>query len=100
MIELIWDTGFKRAYKKRIAPDPDLKERFWDAMELFVEDPFAHVLRTHKLASDARLCRVSHQASASGRFKLALFRGHQSRMISATLGGPSSSLVSQASEAR
>ena len=49
MIELIWDTGFKRAYKKRIAPDPVLKERFWDAMELFVADPFAHVLRTHKL---------------------------------------------------
>ena len=49
MIELIWDTGFKRAYKKRIAPDPDLKKRFWDAMELFVEDPFANVLRTHKL---------------------------------------------------
>lgn len=49
MIELIWDTGFKRAYKKRIAPDPALKERFWDAMELFVSEPFADVLRTHKL---------------------------------------------------
>jgi addiction module RelE/StbE family toxin len=49
MIQLIWDTGFKRAYKKRIAPDPILKDRFWDAMELFVSDPFADVLRTHKL---------------------------------------------------
>ena len=44
MIELIWDAGFKRAYKKRIAPDPELKDRFWSALDLFVSDPFAHVL--------------------------------------------------------
>ena len=26
-----------------------MKERFWDALELFVSDPFADGLRTHKL---------------------------------------------------
>ncbi len=49
MIELVWDAGFKRSYKKRVAPDAVLKQRFWDALELFVHDPFAHELRTHKL---------------------------------------------------
>jgi hypothetical protein len=33
MTELIWDAGFKRAYKKRISPDALLKQRFWDALE-------------------------------------------------------------------
>ena len=56
MIELIWDTGFKRAYKKRIAPDPSLRDRFWDAIEHFVSDPFAHVLRTHKLTGKLSGC--------------------------------------------
>lgn len=33
MIQLVWDAGFKRAYKKRISTDPLLKQRFWDALE-------------------------------------------------------------------
>ncbi len=56
MIELIWDTGFKRAYKRRIAPDPALKDLFWDAMELFVSEPFAPGLRTHKLTGKLSGC--------------------------------------------
>lgn len=52
MIKLVWDAGFKRAYRKRVARDPLLKERFWDAIELFVTDPFAEELRTHKLTGD------------------------------------------------
>jgi len=34
MIQLVWDAGFKRSYIKRIAPDEQLKQRFWDALEL------------------------------------------------------------------
>jgi len=49
MIQLVWDAGFKRAFKKRISQDPLLKQRFWDALELFVSDPFTHELRTHPL---------------------------------------------------
>ena len=56
MIELIWDTGFKRAYKKRIGNDPALKQRFWDALEVFVADPFAHELRTHPLTGKLHGC--------------------------------------------
>jgi len=49
MIELVWDTGFKRSYKKRISIDNQLKEKFWDALELFTTDPFDPRLQTHKL---------------------------------------------------
>lgn len=56
MMELVWDAGFKRSYKKRIAPDAILKQRFWDALEIFVPDPFAHPLRTHKLTGKLSTC--------------------------------------------
>ena len=56
MIDLVWDTGFKRAYKKRVALDASLKERFWDALELFVADPFGTALRTHKLTGKLGRC--------------------------------------------
>lgn len=56
MIELVWDAGFKRSYKKRIAPDPLLKQRFWDALELFASSPFTQELRTHKLTGKLGRC--------------------------------------------
>lgn len=56
MIKLVWDAGFKRSYKKRVAPDPILRERFWDSLELFVEDPFSDALRTHKLTGALHGC--------------------------------------------
>ena len=49
MIELVWDAGFKRSYRKRIATDAFLKQRFWEVLEVFVVDPFALELRTHPL---------------------------------------------------
>jgi addiction module RelE/StbE family toxin len=50
MIEAIWDEGFKRSYKKRIKNDPRLKRKFWQKLDLFLADPFAPKLRTHKLS--------------------------------------------------
>ena len=49
MIKITWDHGFKRAYKKRVKNDQELRKRFWDAMELFSTEPFNSRLRTHKL---------------------------------------------------
>ena len=56
MIELVWDTGFKRSYKKRVGDDDMLRRRFWDALERFATDPFAHELRTHKLTGKLGHC--------------------------------------------
>ena len=58
MIELVWDVGFKRAYKKRISHDELLKQRFWDALDRFVSDPFAHELRTHSLTGKLHGCHA------------------------------------------
>jgi addiction module RelE/StbE family toxin len=50
MIEVVWDEGFRRRYKKRIGRSFQLKERFWQKLGLFVSDPFSRQLRTHKLS--------------------------------------------------
>ncbi|MEQ8169723.1 MAG: type II toxin-antitoxin system mRNA interferase toxin, RelE/StbE family [Candidatus Eremiobacterota bacterium] len=52
MIELIWDKGFKKTYKKRITYDHVLKSKFWEAINLFSENPFNRSLRTHKLTGN------------------------------------------------
>jgi addiction module RelE/StbE family toxin len=44
-----WDSGFKRAYKRRVKKNEQLKQQFWTAMALFQEDPFHPSLKTHKL---------------------------------------------------
>jgi len=49
VINLIWDPGFKRIYKKKVKNNSELKKKFWDAIKLFIEDPFNPQLRTHKL---------------------------------------------------
>ena len=49
MIEISWDQGFKRIYRKKVKNDDELKNRFWSAFEIFVKDPFQPSLRTHKL---------------------------------------------------
>ncbi|MDY6950021.1 MAG: type II toxin-antitoxin system mRNA interferase toxin, RelE/StbE family [Thermodesulfobacteriota bacterium] len=50
MIEAIWDSGFKRAYRKKVKVNPRLQGRFWRRLEEFLKDPFSAPLRTHKLS--------------------------------------------------
>jgi mRNA-degrading endonuclease YafQ of YafQ-DinJ toxin-antitoxin module len=47
--KIVWDQGFKRSYKKRIANDQRLKESFWEAFEEFSRNPFSKKLRTHMM---------------------------------------------------
>jgi proteic killer suppression protein len=49
VIKISWDQGFKRTYRKKVKKDAELKDRFWEATELFEKDPFNPRLRTHKL---------------------------------------------------
>ncbi len=44
MIEVVWDQGFKRSYRKRISRAPHLNKQFWEKMELFLDDPFSLML--------------------------------------------------------
>lgn len=50
MIEFIWDTSFKKAYKKRISPSKKLQEKFKEAITIFSKNPFDTRLKTHKLS--------------------------------------------------
>ena len=50
MLKLVWDVAFKRSYKKRISSDIILKKKFWDTVQLFLENPFDARLKTHKLS--------------------------------------------------
>jgi proteic killer suppression protein len=54
MIDLVWDNGFKRKYKKKISSNSDKKDNFWEAMEIFSSDPFDSRLRTHKLTGQLK----------------------------------------------
>jgi len=50
VIRATWDQGFKRSYKKRVRNNSRLKKKFWEKMEIFLENPFFPQLRTHKLS--------------------------------------------------
>jgi mRNA-degrading endonuclease YafQ of YafQ-DinJ toxin-antitoxin module len=49
VIKISWNQGFKRAYLKKVKKNAELKDRFWEAAEIFEKDPFNSRLRTHKL---------------------------------------------------
>lgn len=49
MTKITWDSGFKRAYKRKVKANEQLKTQFWNAIALFQEDPFHSSLKTHKL---------------------------------------------------
>ena len=54
MINLIWGSSFKRAYKRVAAANPDLKPKIAQALETFVANPHHPSLRTHKLSGKLR----------------------------------------------
>lgn len=43
---------FKKAYKDRIQKNPQLRELFWEALEIFEHDPFSPALHTHQLSEE------------------------------------------------
>jgi mRNA-degrading endonuclease YafQ of YafQ-DinJ toxin-antitoxin module len=49
VIELIWDSSFKKAYKKKVQHNSILRRNFYNSLDLFVKKPFDKKLRTHKL---------------------------------------------------
>jgi len=45
MINIIWDDGFKRKYRKIVKSDSILKNKFWKLIEVFTKDPFDNRLK-------------------------------------------------------
>ena len=50
MTKILWDEGFKRSYERKIKINKRLKEKFWIAIEIFENNPFASRIRIHKLS--------------------------------------------------
>jgi mRNA-degrading endonuclease YafQ of YafQ-DinJ toxin-antitoxin module len=50
VIEIAFSSSFKRAFKKSVAGNASLENRFWERVELFKHNPFDAKLRTHKLS--------------------------------------------------
>lgn len=49
---LVWDSSFKRAFKRVLRKNPRLEEAIFEVLELLVTDPFAPTLKSHKLKGD------------------------------------------------
>ena len=50
MTQVFFSSSFQRAFKKRVAGQKDLEEKFWQRLEIFTANPFDPRLRTHKLS--------------------------------------------------
>jgi addiction module RelE/StbE family toxin len=49
MSSLLWDSSFRRAFKRVVRKNPQLQERIFEVLELLVADPFTPTLKAHKL---------------------------------------------------
>jgi len=54
MRKLVWDSSFKKAFKKSVRNDPRLQEQIFKVLESLAEDPFTPGLRTHKLSGQLK----------------------------------------------
>jgi addiction module RelE/StbE family toxin len=56
---LTWSSSFKRAFKKTVNTDPELKQKILNVMKQMEGDPFNPILRTHKLKGILDGCYAS-----------------------------------------
>lgn len=54
MIEINFSSSFKRAFKKLIKGNPNVKKTFWQKVEIFINNPFHQSLKTHKLSGNLK----------------------------------------------
>ncbi|MBD2775899.1 type II toxin-antitoxin system YafQ family toxin [Iningainema tapete] len=52
MRAIVWDSSFKRAFKRVVRKNPRLEEKIFDVLELLEDEPFAPALKAHKLKGD------------------------------------------------
>jgi mRNA-degrading endonuclease YafQ of YafQ-DinJ toxin-antitoxin module len=49
MRHLVWDTSFRRAFKRATRRQPLLQEHILDVLQMLADNPFEPELKTHKL---------------------------------------------------
>ena len=52
MRTLVWDSSFRRAFRRVVRKNPQIEERIFEVLELLVADPFAPSLKAHKLSGE------------------------------------------------
>ena len=50
MRTLIWDSSFKKAFKRLVRKSPQLQEKIFETLSLLELDPFTFSLKSHKLS--------------------------------------------------
>ncbi len=50
MIQIAFSSSFKKAFSKFERTQTKSVQKYWDIIQLFIEDPFAPQLKTHKLS--------------------------------------------------
>lgn len=46
---IVWDNGFRRAFKRLVRKNPQLHDKIFEVLELLDADLFASSLKSHKL---------------------------------------------------
>ncbi len=49
MMKIVWSNGFRRAFKKIVRKNPQLKDQIIEVLVLLADDPFTPSLRSHRL---------------------------------------------------
>ena len=50
MIKISFSNSFKKSFKKTIKNDINIENKFWDKINIFINEPFERSLKTHKLS--------------------------------------------------
>ncbi|NJO17548.1 MAG: type II toxin-antitoxin system mRNA interferase toxin, RelE/StbE family [Thioploca sp.] len=53
-MKIAFSPVFERSFRKRFKGKRHLQERFWQRVEIFLENPFDSRLRTHKLTGNLK----------------------------------------------
>jgi len=53
-MEVSFSNSFKKSAKKKFRANPELENEFWVCVQMFVENPYNPVLKTHKLSGKLR----------------------------------------------
>jgi addiction module RelE/StbE family toxin len=54
MIEVSFSASFKKSFKKKIKNDSNFENKFWEKLNIFLNDPFERSLKTHKLSGQLK----------------------------------------------
>lgn len=72
MRTLIWDNGFKKAFKRFVRKHPQLQEKIFETIDLLASDPFTFSLKSHKLSGQLEgfwACSVAYDCRIIYTFK-------------------------------